>query len=307
LWSNDFSNAVWVDFNGTTATGNTVKSPDGTVNASTINIAAGGGLYQPLTLGAGVTVTFSVWLRATAPNSQIDVVINTNLSDANATVCNITTQWQRFSVTKLTQAGTTSASVQIQSFTSGGTIFAFGAQTEVGPAPTSTIYTTTAAVTRAADIATIPTAPWFNTAHSNSTLAVDAVLEAINPATQYSLAQIDDGTSSNRLTLRDTNGTAQVFGLVFAAGSLTANAVAGTVTPGTLFKAGFSISNGAQLTAQNGVAGANAAGATPVASAMTTLRIGTQEANAAQTNGWIARLRYWPRTLAQSELNQVTT
>lgn len=151
LWSNQFSNAAWYN-TGVTVTADATANPEGTANDADQLAATSGtsfigqniGLFAPLE-----TYTFSVYLRAAAPVTLsiflIDSIGNT------ATVCNVTTAWQRFSVTRTIAAGATSMAVQIgggTTFSTGETVFAWGAQVEFQPAATPFVLTTSLVASR---------------------------------------------------------------------------------------------------------------------------------------------------------------
>jgi hypothetical protein len=77
----------------------------------------------------------------------------------------------------------------------GTSAYIWGAQIEAGLFPTSYIPTTTTAVTRAADILTVPTSTFLNT--SKSSIVVES--ETINP--EASIISLNDGTTFNETKL----------------------------------------------------------------------------------------------------------
>jgi len=128
--------------NTLTAGTNNVVAPDGSTTASTLT-GAGGDSYttQAFTSVASTTYTFSVWLKST---SNISVLILAGPPTWSITTCNLTTSWQRFSVT-FTANGTTSQGIigGGGSITSGTVVHAWGAQVNDGSTATP-YYSTTA-------------------------------------------------------------------------------------------------------------------------------------------------------------------
>jgi hypothetical protein len=123
---------------------NNVVAPNGTTTASTLT-GAGTDSYtvQSFTSVASTTYTFSVWLKSTS-----NTTINLLAGPPNWTVatCNLTTSWQRFSVTFTSNATTSSVVIGgNNSITSGEVVHAWGVQVVVGSTTTAYMATTTAA------------------------------------------------------------------------------------------------------------------------------------------------------------------
>jgi len=169
LRSEAFDNGVWATeggyFNPVVVTPNTTVAPDGNTTADTLTSSTvPAGCIQIIAAAANTTYTFSVWVKTgTLAASNIFLIVDTTLAGVHvATIgfSNLTTAtaaWQRFSITVTTPAaGFDSLAVGLD-FSGAGTTFVWGAQLEVGSAPTSYIATGAASATRAADVVTAPT------------------------------------------------------------------------------------------------------------------------------------------------------
>ena len=177
------------------------------------------------------------------------------------------------------------------------------AQLEAGAFPTSYIPTTSATVTRAADVASITGSnfsSWYNqtegTVFANATAAVAA---SILPC----YASIDNGTTSERLQLRRvTSGTSPSYRVV--AGGQSIDSATKTIGSPTGFNShvlGYASSN------YEGACNGTLEGLTSIANrpTVTQLQIGNGVGSAA-INGTIKRLTYWPTRLANTTLQQIT-
>ena len=128
LRSEEFTSASWILFGSASRSADVATAPNGSSTADSVTLPVGSGIYQGLTGSANTAYTFSIWLRSDTPRT-VKVLINTNLSDPTAVTANVTTTWQRFSVTKTTAAGTNFLSPQLD--TGGGaTFYIWGAQLE---------------------------------------------------------------------------------------------------------------------------------------------------------------------------------
>jgi hypothetical protein len=179
-------------------------------------------------------------------------------------------------------------------------IYAWGAQLELGAFSTSYIPTTSAAVTRAQDIMTMPTGGWYN--GTTGTIFAETLLPANGNNGYRTVFALDAGVSGQWLRGYTFAGLAQVNGDADASA-----VVFGTMTPGTPFKIAANYSSAIRV-AFNGAMGTGAPGVLASAPTYTTLRFGvTDSSNSNPANGYIRRVQYWPRVLSDAEMQQVTT
>jgi hypothetical protein len=185
----------------------------------------------------------------------------------------------------------------------GTTAFIWGAQLEAGAFPTSYIPTTTATVTRSADVASISGSnfsSWYR--QDEGTVFADY---GVGGGTQsrYPFA-ISDNTTNNRISLFNNSST------MLNARVIVANT--GT-NPGNLsvFATGASKVAIAVAAANNGAIAASNGGLSTAASpaAMPVVNrayIGLSHNGAEPLNGSVKRLTYWPTRLSNSTLQAIT-
>jgi hypothetical protein len=316
LRSEEFNNAAWVV--GGTIAANTQTAPNGTLTADTLTTTGGAqSIYQQDTVIASTTYTASCYVRlGTLIAAEFKIAIRDDsagvfiASDVIPSQVPTSTGWTRITYTFTTPVGCTL--VRFYPFRnsiglSTSTLHLWGAQLEAGAFPTSYIPTTTATVTRAADVASITGtnfSSWYR--QDEGTVFADNTSYAIN---NTRIVSFSDNTTSNRISLSrgagtggnvnllvTTGGAVQVSSLILAS-SLPASAVLRAA-------AGFKASDFAG--AVNGILPVTqASGSVP--SALSQLTIGSGDAPGANAfSGTIRRLTYWPQRLPNSTLQAVT-
>ena len=248
------------------------------------------------------TVTFSL---ATGVITTAAAAVGTFSAASAITATPFINGWFRVNLT-FTSSTETGLRVRLipnnsTTVTSDGTngIYLWGAQVEAGAFPTSYIPTTSATVTRAADVASITGtnfSSWYN--QTEGTVFSDSNIIASQVQTQ-TVWQLGGGTILT--SLRQPQGTSNQFRALIG-GTFTAS-------PGT----GGLLSAG---TSKAGVAYLGTAGRLQVASSGVDSTGSSLDANkldigslnpGTSLNGTIKRLTYWPVRLANTTLQSITT
>lgn len=195
----------------------------------------------------------------------------------------------------LLDSDTVSASVCVGVIGNG--VYVFGAQVEAGAFPTSYIPTTTAAVTRDADVATVGTlTPWFNATEGTLYAQFDNVASGTR-----TMAAINDGTSNESIRLRSI-GT-NPYLTVTDGGVDQADIDAGTIAANTSYKlAGAYKANDFAACISAGTVQTDTSGTLPT---VTQMMLGTSAA-ANYLNGHLQRLVYYPSRLTNAQLQTIT-
>ncbi len=171
------------------------------------------------------------------------------------------------------------------------------------------IPTTTAAATRAADVVSVTGtnfSPWFNA--SEGTFVAEVSVPYFNTARAFHIAGVDAGnTTDNILTFFPAGSGGQVSSQSNIAGVPQYNITAATTaTAGARAKVASTYKAGSQGVAVNGGA-VSAGSAASIASGITALRIGDNQAGARQLNGYLSRLVYYPKRLPDNVLRGLTS
>ena len=331
LQSGDFTNASWTKTNSTLAAG--TPGPNGATTGSGVIGSVGviGSIAQSITPVAGTTYTISCFVRAGTQsvvqilaqatwfsngfvrNAVFDLVAGTATPSgigATAAIVPVGNNWYRCLLT-VTPDNAVAANTQVVRANANGDgtsvlFYAFGAQIEAGANVTSYIPTTAATVTRAIDVASIPTAAWFNTSLGSATVDF-MVPQSPNPTTSVRGALcFSNGTSLNRLVMA-MSASANTGRAVITISPASFPLTVGTITANTVAKQAIAW-DGTTFYASHGGSAVQTAGpiATPTINLLTLGNLsGPGVVN--YLNGWVQRIRYWPRVLSSTEMQQVTT
>lgn len=327
--------AIWT-VGGSVLTANTVTSPDGTTSAATLREDATTGLHytlQSITKSASIqTYAISIFAKPGSGTRNLQIQLDDGGSNGVLMVVNPTTGavvtnpssfgtgwsgtpvtfislingWKRFSFTITTSAATTIRTIvqqvngTIGNYAGDNTsnIQIYGYQIELGSFATSYIPTTGATFTRAIDVCTMPVGVWYNQTNNS------CVVESMSPvswsgANNWGYIEVNDspGTTA-RLALYE-HPQITVLNRVASATVWNAN-LSSAIIPLVVTKAGWAASSSALSISWNG--GAPITDPHSIASVMTNVQIGCLLSNAQQRNGWMRRIRFWPRTLPNVEL-----
>jgi len=317
LYSEDLNQADWVKGANVTATYNTIVAPDGATTGDTLTISgANNGTFENITVFASTTYTWSWWVRLgtlAAADFKFAIYNNTTsafiASDIVPTQTPTSTGWTRISYTFTTPVGCTSIRVYVfrNGLVSTGTVNVWGQQLEAGAFSTSYIPTTTTALTRAADVATMTGANfsnWYNPLEGTTVVEASTVSSSASGMLTYA---ISDNTFNNSIygnfssgnTYRGANvlvgGVAQTGDIVSFTGLTTSNPNKDAFT----YKLNsFAEScNGATIRT-------DLSGTVPV---VDRLYLGTSwSGNSNFLNGHLRSFSYYPKRLSNGQLQALT-
>jgi len=324
-WSEDSNRILWVN--------NATASPAGTTTAEKITELVLAGVSRKISVKnvpvvSGTTYTLSVYAKA-AERSFLQITASANFTSAyqnfdlsngtigsgTATSSAITAMgngWYRCSIVaqaSATASGTITVGIVPASTSTLFTaylgadnhgIFLWGAQLEAGSFPTSYIPTTTAALTRSADVCSITGSDFtgfYN--QSEGTMLANAFTTASGDRT---VLAADDNTANEMIRLR-TEGTNPFF-KVTDGGSDVVAIDAGTVTANTAFKLiGAYKVNDFASSINGGSAVTDTTGTIPTVDRM---RIGAGQGGNTMC-GCISAIRYFKKRLPDAKLQSLTT
>ena len=286
-YSEDFTNSVWDASSTATRTSNTAAAPDGNTTADTITNVSGTQLGVVYTGTAGVTYTFSIWVKRRTGSGTVQLLdVNGNTSDIS-----VTSSWQRFTITST--ASTTTVRAYLRVLTTNDAVDVWGAQLEAGAFATSYIPTVASTVTRSADVASVNTlSPWFN--------ATEGTLysEYVTPSS-LSYGSITTLSTDASNEIRSIAGTSGGSFVVVNGGSVQVNM--GSRVVGTKQAITYKL-NDFTVSTNGGTPSADTSGTVP---SISSLKIGA-EGGGYYLNGWIKRIAYYPRKLTNAELQTLT-
>ena len=265
-------------------------------------------------------VQFRVGGNFTTGNGQVSVNLTTgaiisSTGVVSSSIANAGNGWYRVSITSTAIAAPSGTSPFRLSLTDNtgaftysgngtGTVHFWGAQLEAAAFPTSYIPTTAAAVTRRAEACTRVDAVLFGGTTARSIAADGYALQNTVPGTNAMWLGVNDGSTTNQMTMVNPAASSAIRYTVSVAGTQIFSL--GDTTTGvrpTLFKTALTNAT-TWSAAMNGVLNGLSGGVSTMLGPLTTLNIGT--GGTTSINGYIRRVRYWPRVLSNTELQQVT-
>jgi hypothetical protein len=344
LYSEDFTQAAWVKINmmafGSGSVADAIAAPDGLVTADLLveNTATGlHQIYQTITVTPTQNFASRYFLKP-AGRSRVEFYILSgsdfysaqfNLTGSGSVVVALLTSGTAIGLAAtitprangwyecvIVGQPTTAANTQLNTnirlhngtavtYTGDGVsgMYFWGGGVEVGSAPTSYIKTTNAPITRAVDRAFCPLSSLGLPGTGIGTYVAEFVLVGQQNGYQF-VAQIDDGTDSNRLIVGIApNGNYLSIGRALA-GAFVATG-GGAVTYGARTKIAFSLSG-------DGSIRCSLAGAAPVSisggptSGLTHLRVGNDFGLFAAFNGQFGSFSSRPYSVSDSVLQTLS-
>jgi hypothetical protein len=295
-----------------TATGNSTPSITATVVAATayafsicFKLEGSSFTWVRLRFVAGAN-TFNVWANvSTGALGTVTAASSEMTAFAGITPVSLGGGWWRIGATFTTTVTSVTIAVAPATANGSGTMtvadtWLMGhAQLEAGSFATSPILTTTAAVTRAADVASMPVGSWFDT--TQGTLVAE--FQTFSSGNNFA-AQISDNSYNNRI-LVGFDATSFV-GQAIVSGSATLAPTARPVrTTGTAKIALAWAANDANLAGNGTLSTADTSGAVPTG--LTRLDIGSDQGGLNRLSGWVRRLRVYQSRLPDAKLQVITS
>jgi hypothetical protein len=325
--SSEFNETAWVK-NACTVSANAVISPDGSLNADKLEETATTAIHrlQQNFTAAGETRTQSAFFKAaersiiyfTAPTSTGGKFAWFNISTGakltidpaftSSTIENYGNGWYRCSVTYVTGSGTSAPFIGVTNANgvasylgvAGSGVYLWGAQLETGASLTSHIQTTTTAITRNADVATITGtnfSDWWRAGKGSAVVRVrPSTISGTCP-----LIQFDDTTAGNIISLRGNTTNPELY--VRAGGSDQAQIDAGTIAANTSYRlAGAWDENNCAASFNSGAPVLDGFATIPV---VTQARLGSDGTN--YLNGHLEAVEYYEDRVLNSTLQVVSS
>jgi hypothetical protein len=322
LRSEEFDNG-WSIF-GLSVTANQETAPNGLLAADLISIAGSGqGIWQFITCTPGLQYTASVYVKlGTLSDANYKIAVRDDTagvfiaSDITPTQTPSSTGWTRISYTVTAPAGCTTLRFYPFRNTTNvtGTMYLWGAQLEAGAFPTSYIPTTTATVTRSADVTSISGSnfsSWYR--QDEGTVFTEAQTVELASSTKGLYGIGDSSLSFANRTKIDATFSVGLAGRATFSVNVNGSGQASltnlyTQLPRVFAKIANSYKENDFGASTNGLAAVtDNSGQIPV---VTSLSVGSLNSSwsggASFLNGTIRRLTYWPARLPNSTLQTLT-
>jgi hypothetical protein len=328
-YSAQFDNAAW-GATQITVTANAITAPDGTVSGDLAvpSTSALSHYFRQVTTVTATAYAFSVFAKAggygflVVVSSGYNVCFNLTTGAVGASsgsggtpsIQSVGNGWYRCNLVITESAGNSSVYYvprpdNVSAFWTGagdGTsgVYFWGAQLEAGAFATSYIPTTTTALTRAADVASVNTlSPWYNATEGTLYAETQLTNTVANGRAGFDL---NDGSTNNRNIFRAIAVGGADQNIVRSGGVVVAS-LASVSTPTTAVRksaSAYAVNNFA-FTVNGGTPATSTSGAVPVG--ITNLLLGSGVGPSEYLNGYLRRITYYPRRLSNAELQALTT
>ena len=249
--------------------------------------------------------TKSIWARTVSGTGTAHILGHNSVP---STLVTLTEEWQRFSLNVgVGEAGGVNFyAVDFRGSNTLSEILVFGAQLETGAFPTSYIPTSGSAVTRAADIASLPVERFAYNQSKGSVVATGSTVSTVGAGKE--MINLNDGTNSNYMQLNKTAFTNQTRARFFVITGNTTQAqifsAVGSVSAGSVNKhAGAFQKNDFAFVFDGSLKGVDTVGEVPP---VTTVTLGASATSAQQLNGHIKSVQYYPLRLSNAQLQALT-
>jgi hypothetical protein len=330
--SEDFSNAVYIKV-GSTVTTNSTVSPSGTTTGDSLIEDTSTGLHTAAILASQATggdYTFSVFVKANgrtkfqlAESFSIGGNVNFDLTAGTATTTapakngrieNYGNGWYKCSATWTFTSGATTVlylnllnDAESNSYLGNGTsgVILWGAQLELSTHSTSYIPTTSASVTRNADLIS-KTGISDLIGQTEGTLYTEVkVNKLIGTASRY-IFHVSDGTANNRIYIAFSGSSSNVLrARIFNGGSLQCSIDTSAITTTGTYKLALAYKNNDIVFYVNGVQiGTDTSATIPTCSRVD---LGQNYAGASQLSDNISLSTLFKTRLTNAQLAELTT
>jgi len=321
--SQEFDNGFWTK-QEITITANATTAPDGTQTAdkATPTTVTGTHQIQTGTLISSTQCAFGVFAkadgyntiqildRASAANGARFNILNGTIEQtfgtATATITDFGNGWYRCVVVANTTGVRFYIPTSASNFTGDGTsgIFVWGAQLEVGSYSTSYIPTTSASVTRNADVIS-KTGISSLIGQTEGTLFAEVDITALQGATARTF--IDIGSSGNRVFVGFTSLASNTIRLQIDSGGVIVVDYRAVVSSAGTIKVAAAYKNGNCALYVDGVAGTLVANGAISFTTISNLFLGQTLSSSAILGGGIKAAALWQTRLTNDELATLTT
>ena len=300
-YSEDFSNTYWSPNSNALRSLSSNLSPDGTANAYRVEAVTGTQVGYVGTTTIGTTVTHSIWVRRISGSTTFNMVDVNN----NSTSVNITSDWQRFSLTST--ATSTNLRSYFKTTALGDVVEIYGAQIEAGSYATSYIPTQGSTVTRLADVCTNGGNEQVFNSTEGTLYAEISALNSTSLSSKY--ISISDGTYNNRASILFSTGSTNQIRTFLRVGGAVQIDVSNSVNNVTDFnKIAFSYKeNDFKVYINGSLASSDTNGSVWSANTITKLSFSEINSSVNKFEGKTKDVRIFTTALTDSELKQLTT
>jgi len=208
-YNQDLTNADWIKSNSPTVTANQIVSPTGEYSADKIVFGTGVSLItNNATVVNSQSYALSIYLKGEEGGEQVQIDFkNSSSQGVSGTLFTLTNQWQRYSVVLTSNQTSLGLQLRTPSLTETKTIYAWGAQLELGGYVSSCIKTEATTVTRLKDSIITSSTSLFNSKESTFFVQMASFL---NTQANNNGIELSGNSGQDRITIQFDTANNQI-------------------------------------------------------------------------------------------------
>lgn len=303
-YSAAFANPLWEKDAGVSVSASGVAAPDGSMNATRLDLPGGAGgasgLYQRVDdLTVGGMYSFGVWARAVSGVAEMTLG---GVNGASNHAVSLDESWQRVGFAEVASGSSRYPKISTAISGNPASILIWNAQLEAGPVSTGDLISNGIPAARAMDDVTLDPGDWFRAGTGRGTFVFDLELPGAWDGI-WRIVQMHSGNlNDDHLDLGYDSAADQLrISLRKAGVPIITQSLYGSLAPGSRTRIVLAWADDGVAVAKDGVI-LQSPGGFAMPRSFNTIRLGSYAGQSGALNGHLRGVSYWPERLGDDRL-----